>query len=491
MIKKEGEKYVLYSKDGKKKLGEFGSKKAAQDREKEINAIKHAKAEVSLTITKASLLKDGTMRWQATCSDTGVDATGERTSLSLFEDWIQRAENGDGLDWLPPPRVPFLGLSHYPSLDGEGEAGTTQKMYVDGKCFKASGEFTKGNPLATALFEAVRKEMGLTKMGQTVEQPIRISAAWWDIEHSHGSFVFNRKSLSDRCPMCAEGSDGKQYLRGQLDHFAATRVPINPRTSLGLEEKSDMATTRRDDAASIVGDELADELEEQAQKMVGKSEAEQEPVLVVKGDKEMDDEDDEEEEAKHAKKKADVDPLSELAERVAALEGRLPPEGAVTVTEDTPKEAEVVEEETTETPAPEKGETDPAEVLGTSVKAAMDNEKLTREGKLESIQGALNTYAEAVKAELDTVAPPAPGEEIVTAIEKSMGALAERLDLIVAKLEQRVPAQTPPPAVPQQKSYAPTGPVQPQAKAEMPVSPITGEPSSLRALIERSVGMHQ
>jgi len=249
--------------------------------------------------------------------------------------------------------------------------------------------------------------------------------------------------------------------------------------------------TRKEDAASIVGEELADELEEQAQKMVGKSEAEQEPVLVVKGDKEMDDEEDEDEE-KHAKKKADVDPLSELRERVAALEGRLPPEGAVTVTEDTPKEAEVVEEETAETPAPEKGETDPAEVLGTSVKSAMDNEKLTREGKLESIQGALNDYAEAVKAELDVVAPPAPGEEIVTAIEKSMGALAERLDLIVAKLEQRTSAaQTPPPAVPQQKSYAPTGPVQPQAKPEMPVSPITGEPSSLRALIERSVGMHQ
>ena len=81
---------------------------------------KAALAGVELIITKASLLKDGTMRWMATCSDTGVDATGERTSLSLFEDWIQRADNGKGVDWLPPPRVPFLGLSHYPSLDGEG-----------------------------------------------------------------------------------------------------------------------------------------------------------------------------------------------------------------------------------------------------------------------------------------------------------------------------------------------------------------------------------
>lgn len=45
MIKKEGEKYVLYSKDGSKKLGTFSSRLAAQARERQINYFKHKKPE--------------------------------------------------------------------------------------------------------------------------------------------------------------------------------------------------------------------------------------------------------------------------------------------------------------------------------------------------------------------------------------------------------------------------------------------------------------
>ena len=40
MIKKEGNKYILYSHDGSKKLGEFDSKKDAERREKVINYFK-------------------------------------------------------------------------------------------------------------------------------------------------------------------------------------------------------------------------------------------------------------------------------------------------------------------------------------------------------------------------------------------------------------------------------------------------------------------
>lgn len=43
MIKKEGSKHVLYSKDGKKKLGEFDSHKAAVKQEQIVNYFKHAK----------------------------------------------------------------------------------------------------------------------------------------------------------------------------------------------------------------------------------------------------------------------------------------------------------------------------------------------------------------------------------------------------------------------------------------------------------------
>lgn len=40
MIVKKGNKYVLLSKTGNKKLGEFDSKKKAQEREREIQFFK-------------------------------------------------------------------------------------------------------------------------------------------------------------------------------------------------------------------------------------------------------------------------------------------------------------------------------------------------------------------------------------------------------------------------------------------------------------------
>lgn len=43
MIKKEGTKYILYSKDGKKKLGTFRTKKEAKERERQIKYFKNKK----------------------------------------------------------------------------------------------------------------------------------------------------------------------------------------------------------------------------------------------------------------------------------------------------------------------------------------------------------------------------------------------------------------------------------------------------------------
>lgn len=41
MIKKEGSKYVLYSRDGSKKLGTYNTKEEALAREKQIQYFKH------------------------------------------------------------------------------------------------------------------------------------------------------------------------------------------------------------------------------------------------------------------------------------------------------------------------------------------------------------------------------------------------------------------------------------------------------------------
>lgn len=243
--------------------------------------------EVSLTITKANL-KDGVMRWQAVTSDTLPDSTGEATSLALFQDWVERIETGKTVDWLPPPRKPFLGVSHYSDLEGFGEAGIAEKGYVDGNRFRASGIFKEESPIGPAVFQTLKSELE-----KPVDKPIRISAAWWDIEHSHGSFIFTRKSLNDVCPMCVKKVGNKVYLKGQLDHYATTRVPINPRTSLALTERA--MTTRKEDAETIIGEELAEELEEKS-KLVGKSETEESPAIVTKAKKSMPKEEDEPEE---------------------------------------------------------------------------------------------------------------------------------------------------------------------------------------------------
>jgi cation transport regulator ChaB len=84
--------------------------------------------DVLLTITKASLQPDGTVRWQAVASDTGKDKANERTSVELFQDWIDRVTYKADVGYLPLPKMPFLGVSHYPALDGFGEGGTTRLM---------------------------------------------------------------------------------------------------------------------------------------------------------------------------------------------------------------------------------------------------------------------------------------------------------------------------------------------------------------------------
>jgi transcriptional regulator with XRE-family HTH domain/cation transport regulator ChaB len=243
--------------------------------------------DVLLNITKASLQPDGSVRWQAVASDTGKDRAQERTSVDLFQDWIDRITFKADVGYLPTPKMPFLGISHYPALDGYGEAGETRRMYIDGNVFKADGVFKADSAIGERLLNAVKAELALIKKGESIEKPIRISAGWWDIQHYHedSNYLFTRQSLLDRCPLCEKGqTNDKIYKAGQLDHFAATRVPMNPRTSLDLEVKSMAKITRRDDAESIIGQEDADEMERRA-RMVGKSDTEEDelhPAMVVR-----------------------------------------------------------------------------------------------------------------------------------------------------------------------------------------------------------------
>lgn len=531
MIKQEKGKYHLYSKDGSKHLGgPYDSREEAEERERQVNYHKSKSdsstgkgdlVELSMVITKATLQPDGSMRWQAVTSDTTPDNTGESTSLALFQDWIARVENGATVEWLPPPRKPFLGISHYSDLDGYGEAGVTNEMWIQGERFKAGGNFRTETPLGPALFEAVKSDTELARKG-AVEQPIRISAAWWDIAHSHGPFVFERKSLTDVCPMCAKGdTSGKVYLKGQLDHFAATRVPINPRTSLVLTERA--MTTRKEDAATIVAEELAEELEEKS-RLVGKSEA----GLVVKAGKKppVEEEEEEGEEETDGKKKPKggsfLDKAAVTWEAAKALPEaatftRLELMGLVrrniseqpeeerlgmleALLEDVGNEVQeiktAVEELYFGEPAalddllfePETEEDSPmadyldefnqavTETLGSDQPAAQ---------KAQVLQEALNKIALSLKAELET---PAGGGDVAQALRAALAPITEQIAQINARLG--VPQNQQAVIIPVQKSVtAPTvQTVQPEN--QLPISPITGQQSALTAQIRRSVGIY-
>lgn len=477
-------------------------------------STKSALIDFEMIITKASIAADGTMKWAAVASDTEKDKREEHTSLTLFRDWVERVNTGKSASFLPPPRVPFLGLSHYPSMDGAAEAGKTEKAYIDHKRFKIAGIFYNDDehPLGKALFDAVKAERDLIKRGDAIENPIRISAAWWDLSHAHGDFIFEWKSLSDVCSMCEAGRP-REFLKGQLDHFAATRVPINPRTSLELEERS--MTTRKSDAASIVGDKLADELEAKVTP-IEQSEVDELPEMIVQADEESPETEQmmgnevtqympfngattftEAEDFREAQDREQqvysnwymfqtlMENVLELAEpgeiktkaneliqefsgRIAAIKSNI--EDAYLVGGVLHRGESIMADTQNTT------QDHPADVMKAAVDKTLSNDKLGREQKLAKIQASFENYAKAIKASVDAVAPPDPGE----AIQKAMLPVVEKLDLMLQKIGlqqlQQQPAETP-----QQKSFVP------QSTTVAGGTP--QEPPSLKQMIRQSVGI--
>lgn len=534
-IRKEGNKYVLFSKDGKKRLGTFNSHEAAVKRERQIQALK-SQAMVELTIVRASIGKDGVPRWLATASHTSPDKAGDRTSKTLFLDWIERVEKGIVTDWLPAaPRVPFLGLSHYPDLGGYGEAGPAEKMFVDGDYFKAGGPFIidDESPLGKALFDAIKAERETIQRGEEPDDPIRISAAWWDLQHAHGDLIFNRKSLDDRCPMCKNGMGNRMFLKGQLDHFAATRVPMQPRTSLELESKM-AKKTRKDDAESIVGEVLADDIDSKAAAVVGKSDAEDTPALVVK------------DEAAAATPEAKPDAEKAHGQAMGDEFGFQPLGGATSIADaedfiqaeqmqdrlwdnfslfrivsdnilsgpdiedrqgalsnaikefgervDTVKSQaadafltqSVTRSETmTEQPQQLVTPNDPILQFKAALDATVADPTLDRAAKMEAAQAILNNMVSVVKAQIDAVTPAPPGEELAAvlkaAIGEGMAPLAEQMAQINAQLGQR---PTQPVAQPVQRSFVPGTQPHPQSAVATPKPK-----SALTEMVRRSVGL--
>lgn len=238
----------------------------------------------SLIITKAAYDKpSGEMRFSATASDTGFDSYEQRMSLELFRDFIRRATTN-----IPAPvefqssfwkgGMPYMSVSHYPDLEGKAVPGVVQSLYIDGDRLKAKG-ILYDNPLGRACWRSICESL-YADPPIPEDEKVRISIAFLDWKHAHGNLIYDRKSLADQCPACREGTGDKIFLEGQLIHLAFTRVPVNQRTDVEVELSMSIKT-QKEDAASIVGDELAAEIDETQRALVSQSEA-----VVIRADTE-------------------------------------------------------------------------------------------------------------------------------------------------------------------------------------------------------------
>jgi hypothetical protein len=220
-----------------------------------------------------AMMKGADMRWRMTASDTKKDAYDERMTLPLYHSFIENINDKKEIPEAFKSLVtsdywkggmPYVSVSHYPDLNGEGVPGLPETVYIDGETFKAKGKF-----FPTKLGETCYKAL-CNDVNTPADKKIRVSIAFLDLAHQHGdSPVFKRNSLTDICPQCEDGVGEKKYLDGYLVHFAMTRVPVNKRANMEVEKSM---TTRREDAESIIDPELAEELEKKAQ-LVGKSDA--------------------------------------------------------------------------------------------------------------------------------------------------------------------------------------------------------------------------
>jgi len=182
----------------------------------------------------------GVLRWFSKASGIERDLYDERMSVELFKDFVKRVESKED---APTPfsskawagGLPYLGVAHYLDLNGDGIAGDTERVWIDGDIFKAKGTFRK-TAIGLASYKAIKNDFSENKPD---EFRVRVSIAFIDWAHEHEGFGnFTRNDLIDRCDMCERGLGEKVYRAGHLVHLALTRRPAYPRASIALEENN-------------------------------------------------------------------------------------------------------------------------------------------------------------------------------------------------------------------------------------------------------------
>lgn len=245
----------IHGKEGKKE-----DQKSADDKNKS-----ESDAMLDFVITKASYGADGVMRWSATVSKFAVDKEGDEVTKSFYEKAIDKIEQG-----IHP--MPALVVSHfddsrlekaYEPVPEVFKAGIATSLYIDGDKPKAKGIFMD-TPLGKAAYAGVKSDLD---KGLPHEERIRISMAFRPEDGG-----------------VEKSEDGHyRYTNGLIRHFALTRVPIVKETEIMVQKSETVARkTRYDDAKTIIGDELAKELDT-SYKSIMKSKSE-DGLLLEKAD---------------------------------------------------------------------------------------------------------------------------------------------------------------------------------------------------------------
>lgn len=456
-------------------------------------------ATFSLTIKKASFdPKTEEMRWRADASDTEPDLANDSMTHELFEDFVQRIESGE----LAPEEfrsdfwqggMPYISVSHYPDCNGDAVPGVIDAIYIDGKYLKSKGRFNN-TPLGKACWTAIKADL---EQKSEQSDKVRISIAFLDWMHKHKSngFVFVRESIDDFCPECireliTQKSLGKYFLKGQLVQEALTRVPMNQRTSMEVDKSM---TTMKEDAESIIGEELAEEIEKKAKELVGKSEA-----LVVKSaeedmKKECTDKDGNvDEECMKKMKEKKPEEKSNVVEPVVAS---VPAE-----TSDLSKVLESIHADLAEIKSKISVETSTStlELYASEIdralgefRSAYDEIMKSDNPELNKLQAIQPIYAALGEAIVKSVTPPeAPKEEdntvstldtksLVSVLSEVMKPVTQKLDLIIAQSQNKPPVL----GVPERRSIHPNEVLQLQSQSG------EAKPLSIREIARRSVGL--
>src|SRR3990167_1968440 len=458
-------------------------------------------AEFSLVIVKASLDKaTGEMRWNAVASDTDWDSYEERMSLELFSDFVRRAESKE-----PAPEpfcseawcggLPYPSVAHYMDLDGKGMTGETPRLYVSGNRLKASGIFYD-TPLGRACFRSVCEDL-YNEESKTREDKVRISIGFLDYAHAHGDARFERKSLRDKCSMCAAGAPEKTYLKGFLLHLALTRVPVNRRTDIVAEVNKAM-TTRKEDAASIVGDELAEELERESV-IVGKSEALEELPLVERAEEEETPVEAEEEVVEETPEpEVDVPQVeeSDIHAELAEIKSAVANLASVLLGKHgKEEEEECTEEMKKEGKCKEHMKEKKSHVLDPvfdALRSEFDRVTVlegTADEKLAALQNPFNGIAEALRSNLipkqenlEPVATEAPVSDVPRMIQEALQPLVDQIKLLSTQLVSRNGAEAVANSTPQRRSISPL-----LIQKAIPTS--AENPNSFASIAKKSVGL--